>query len=52
MAGEVKVLDLLEAVQAYQRDAGHGWAADAVLMPVNRRVLNLADREERAALSA
>ncbi len=60
MAGEARVLDLLEAVQAHQRDAGHGWAADAVLLPVKRRVLNLADRglleladrEERAALSA
>ncbi|MEU1519018.1 DUF6417 family protein [Streptomyces sp. NPDC005811] len=60
MAGEAKVLDLLGAVQAHQRDAGHSWAVDVVLMTVKRRVLNLADRglleladrEERAALSA
>ncbi|MEU8576441.1 hypothetical protein [Streptomyces asoensis] len=60
MAADDKTLDLLRTVEARRRGAEHGWAVDAVLMPVKQRVLNLADRrlieladgEERAALLA
>ncbi|KPI22739.1 hypothetical protein OV320_1436 [Actinobacteria bacterium OV320] len=60
MAADDKTLDLLRTVEARRRRAEHGWAVDAVLAPVKQRVLNLADRglidladrEERAALSA
>ncbi|WP_331740047.1 DUF6417 family protein (plasmid) [Streptomyces sp. NBC_00015] len=60
MAADDKTLDLLRTVEARRRGAEHGWAVDAVLAPVKQRVLNLADRglieladrEERAALSA
>ncbi|MEU1519103.1 DUF6417 family protein [Streptomyces sp. NPDC005811] len=51
---------MLRIVTAHQYEARHGWAVQAVLQPVKQRVLNLADRglleladrEERAALSA
>ncbi|MGW0585446.1 DUF6417 family protein [Streptomyces sp. NPDC002920] len=47
-------------METHQREARHGWAVETALQPVKQRVLNLADRglveladrEERAALSA
>ncbi|MER6557430.1 DUF6417 family protein [Streptomyces sp. NPDC001027] len=60
MACEDRAVTALEAVAARQRAAGHGWALDWDLRPVKQRVFNLAgrgltelaDREDRAALSA
>ncbi|MEH0450288.1 DUF6417 family protein [Streptomyces sp. B21-102] len=60
MAYEDRAVTALEAVADRQRIAGHGWALDVHLRPVKQRVFNLAergltelaDREDRAALSA
>ncbi|MDQ0962039.1 hypothetical protein QFZ66_005917 [Streptomyces sp. B4I13] len=60
MAYEDRTVTALEAVADRQRAADHGWALDWDLRPVKQRVFNLAargltelaDREDRAALSA
>ncbi|MER6562118.1 DUF6417 family protein [Streptomyces sp. NPDC001027] len=60
MTCEERAVTALEAVADRQRMAGHGWALDWDLRPVKQRVFNLAgrgltelaDREDRAALSA
>ncbi|MFE6821974.1 hypothetical protein [Streptomyces sp. NPDC057690] len=60
IAADDKALDLPRTVEARRCGAEHGWAVDAVPAPVSQRVLNLADRgfieladrEERAALPA
>ncbi|MCX5265963.1 DUF6417 family protein [Streptomyces sp. NBC_00199] len=60
MTHEDRAVTALEAVADRQRMAGHGWALDVRLRPVKQRVFNLAargltelaDREDRAALSA
>ncbi|MFD9396163.1 DUF6417 family protein [Streptomyces sp. NPDC060000] len=60
MTYEESAVTALEAVADRQQAAGHGWALDWDLRPVKQRVINLAergltelaDREDRAALSA